>query len=209
VKAQVIDVRFVCATNRDLQVEIGRGVFREDLFFRLAGVTVAVPPLRERPSEIEPLIDEFLSSFSAELGRPPPQFSSAAVRVLRDYGWPGNIRELKSVIESAVLRSNGGALEPGDLPVGLVQGAASAASSSVERISTVPGLPVAVASEEPAGLTPRQRDERERIIQALAKFSGNQTRAARYLDIPRRTLVTKLGLYGIPRPRKVTLFPQS
>ena len=210
VKPQVIDVRFVCATNRDLQAEIGRGTFREDLFFRLAGVTVTVPPLRERPSEIEPLIDEFLSSFSAELHRPPPLFSAETARVLRDYGWPGNIRELKSVIECAVLCSNGGTIEPGDLPAGLVQGATHTPSSSVERISEPQGgLPVVVASEEPAGLTPRQRDERERIIQALARFSGNQTRAAEYLDIPRRTLVTKLSLYGVPRPRKVTLVPRT
>ena len=210
VRPQVIDVRFVCATNRDLQLEVGRGTFREDLFFRLAGVTVSVPPLRDRPSEIEPLIDEFLSSFTAELERPPSQVSAPALRVLRDYGWPGNIRELRSVIECAVLRSNATSIEPGDLPPEVLSPmpAPPPPSPNAVNMATWSGLP-SVDTPAPDGLTARQREERERIIQALATFSGNQTRAAEYLGIPRRTLVTKLSVYGVPRPRKVTPVPRA
>ena len=216
VKAQTIDVRFVCATNRDLQVEIARGTFREDLFFRLAGVTVSVPPLRDRPSEIEPLIDEFLGSFCAELERKPPHVSVAAAKVLREYSWPGNIRELRSVIECAILKSNGTTIELSDLPAEILQAtpvssSASSPAPNADRLTPAPGLPSlgAGAADEPPGLTARQREERERIIQALAAFSGNQTRAAEYLEIPRRTLVTKLSVYGIPRPRKATPVPRA
>jgi two-component system response regulator AtoC len=206
VKPQLIDVRFVCATNRDLQREVGRGTFREDLFFRLAGVTISVPPLRERPSEIEPLIDEFLSSFTAELERPPTRVAPSAVKVLRDYGWPGNIRELRSVIECAALCANGTSIEPGDLPAEVLNPTPAPPPPSPNALVAASGIPP-VDTPPPDGLTLRQREERDRIIQALATFSGNQTRAAQFLGIPRRTLVTKLSVYGVPRPRKVTSVP--
>jgi DNA-binding NtrC family response regulator len=207
VKAQTLDVRFVCATNRDLQQEIARGSFREDLFFRLAGVTISLPPLRERPSELEPLIDEFVTAFSAELERTPPRVSPEALALLRRYPWPGNIRELRSVLEAATLRSNGVSIEPADLPEDILE-PGRAMRPQVET-------PVPVAGQEPRdapeplGLTSRQREERERIVRALTAFSGNQTRAAEYLAMPRRTLVTKLGVYGIPRPRKSTPVPRA
>ena len=210
-KTQTIDIRFVCATNRDLQQEIARGTFREDLFFRLAGVTVSVPPLRDRPSELEPLIDEFVSSFSAELERPPPAVAGPVLEMLRRYGWPGNIRELRSVLECAVLRSDGASLKPADLPdeISEPNRAPRAVATPVPKASTndtAPGI-AAPSVRQPDGLTPSQRSERERIIHALAVFSGNQTRAAEYLCMPRRTLVTKLGVYDIPRPRKLTPVP--
>ncbi|HEX6766392.1 MAG TPA: helix-turn-helix domain-containing protein, partial [Polyangiaceae bacterium] len=137
--------------------------------------------------------------------------SFAATKVLREYPWPGNIRELRSVIESSVLRSNGVSIEPADLPVELLQATpiTTSSPSSGERLTLGPGLSSLGAPDEPPGLTARQREERERIIQALAAFSGNQTRAAEFLEIPRRTLVTKLSVYGIPRPRKVTPVPRA
>jgi DNA-binding NtrC family response regulator len=207
VKPQVIDVRFVCATNRDLQHEVARGAFREDLFFRLAGVTLSIPPLRERPSELEPLITEFLANFSFGLQRSPPRVSSAALERLREYRWPGNIRELKSVIECAALRSNGISIELENLPPELVK-PPSATVPPANNEPTGPMLPI--SWEQPwEQLSPRQRAERERIVQALAAFCGNQTRAAEYLDMPRRTLVAKLSFYGIPRPRKFTPAPRG
>ncbi|HEX6277896.1 MAG TPA: sigma 54-interacting transcriptional regulator [Polyangiaceae bacterium] len=207
VKAQTLDVRFVCATNRDLQQEIARGSFREDLFFRLAGVTICLPPLRDRPSELEPLIDEFVAAFSAQLERTPPRVSDGAFEILRRYTWPGNIRELRSVLESATLRSNGVSIEPADLPDDILEPSRTLRPNVETSVPT--SGPETPDSPEPAGLTPRQREERERIIRALTAFSGNQTRAAEHLAMPRRTLVTKLGVYGIPRPRKTTPVPRA
>ncbi len=207
-KPQAIDVRFVAATNRDLQAEIQTGSFREDLFFRLNGVSVRIPPLRERRAEIELLVQTFLSSIAAGLVGKPPTVSAAAMQLLTQYPWPGNVRELKNAIECAVLMSTGsGCIEPMHLPPELV-----ARLMSPNRPCTTPGprssTPAPRSATRPSALTwpaasdDPEQSERERIIAALAAFSGNQTRAAEYLEMPRRTLVSKLTAYGLPRPRK-------
>ena len=207
-KPQAIDVRFVAATNRDLRAEIQAGSFREDLFFRLNGVSVRIPPLRERPAEIEFLVQSFLSSIAAGLGAKPPTISVAAMQLLTQYSWPGNVRELRNAVECAVLLSAGnGSIEPMHLPPELAD-----RSLSPNYASTIPGQ--RSRTPAPRSFTPdsarnlpavsdeREQSERDRIIAALAAFSGNQTRAAEYLAMPRRTLVSKLTAYGLPRPRK-------
>src|SRR5262249_12646828 len=98
-----IDVRFIAATHRDLEAAIAAGRFREDLYFRLAGVTLQVPPLRERAGELEPLIQHFAQRAAAALGRPTPSITPAALELLRAYRWPGNVRELRNVIDRATL----------------------------------------------------------------------------------------------------------
>jgi DNA-binding NtrC family response regulator len=187
-RPEPIDVRFIAATNRDLRLEIERGSFREDLFFRLNGVTLRVPPLRERLSEIEPLVDLFLTTIASELGRPKPTISRTAMLSLRQRRWPGNIRELKNAVECAVMLAGNGPIEPVHFPEEAPRAAAAAATSGVVRRT-------ADAATQP---------ERERILAALAACNGNQTRAAEYLGMPRRTLVAKLVAYDIPRPRKLS-----
>jgi two-component system, NtrC family, response regulator AtoC len=114
-ESRPIDVRFLAATNRDLEQESERGAFRQDLYFRLCGVTVNIPPLRERVSEIEPLARMFAAEGAAEGGA--PDFSTEALELMRRYVWPGNIRELRNVVLRAVMLSDGGRILPEHLPV--------------------------------------------------------------------------------------------
>jgi len=195
VRATPIDVRFVAATNRDLRAEVERGAFREDLYFRLNGMTIGVPPLRERPAELDALLDHFLSATTKELRRPRLALAEAARRALNTYEWPGNIRELRNVIESAALRATGECIEPDDLPRELLLNRPVDPS---QRPSLRPHT-----GEPQRALNARQQADRERILSALNACHGNQTRAAEYLGMPRRTLVAKLSAYRIPRPRKL------
>jgi len=235
---RVIDVRFVSATNRDLEAEIGRGAFRKDLFYRLNGISMVIPPLRERPAEIAALVAAFGSRALTEFGTPGlPDFDDDAMALLRTYYWPGNIRELRNVVERAVLLSGGGRIGPVHLPVeklcaSLVSQPQEASPLHVPmptsytrtRLSpdtgeqevlthqpfmeedaselTSPG--VAQASREKAQDLKGELEqlERRRILQALEQCGGNQTQAAKVLGMSRRTLVSRLDLYKIPRPRK-------
>ena len=194
-KPKPIDVRFVAATNRDLRVEIQHGRFREDLFFRLTGAVVRLPPLRERISEIEPLVRSLLLAAAREHQRPVPHVTDSSWSLLREYTWPGNIRELKNVVECAFLLAGGGHIEPAHLPLHGAFGGALGPSTPTLR---VPVIPSGVMKADRRGL------EREQILAALAACNGNQTRAAQYLSMPRRTLVSKLQVHDIPRPRKLT-----
>jgi two-component system response regulator AtoC len=108
-KARRIDVRFVTATNRDLTREVRAGRFRGDLYYRISGLVVRIPPLRERLTEIEPLARYFLTEFSRQMGQPVPELSPGAIEALLGYAWPGNVRELKNVMERAALIAGSGA----------------------------------------------------------------------------------------------------
>jgi DNA-binding NtrC family response regulator len=186
-----IDVRFLAATNRDLERDVAQGVFREDLFYRLNGISFFVPPLRERRAEIEPLSRLFVARFCAEHGRAQSLgISAECLSALEHYDWPGNLRELRNAIERAVVMCPGEVLLPEHLPA-----------------KVRPGKPGDVSSEPPAdrsALLRREMDEleRERIQAALDKTSGNQTLAAKLLGISRRTLVYRLTALRLPRPRK-------
>src|SRR5262249_37565759 len=117
-KPRPIDVRFVSATNRDLETEVGAGRFRRDLFFRLNGILIVVPPLRERLSEILPLAKGFVSHVCQKMGHVSvPDISPEAVEHLQRYPWPGNVRELRNVMERAVLLCTGDLITPQHLPV--------------------------------------------------------------------------------------------
>jgi two-component system, NtrC family, response regulator AtoC len=183
VRPHRIDVRFIAATNRDLEAEVARGAFRADLYYRLNGITLTIPPLRSRLEEVRPLAETFLRQICRDLGRQAPLLPPASVRHLEAYGWPGNIRELKNVIERAVLLCEGPVLEPQHMPL--------------ERSLTE-------SQKLPNAATGAARTERDRIVEALAACAGNQSRAAKMLGIPRRTFVTKLDAYRIPRPKKST-----
>jgi two-component system response regulator AtoC len=196
VRVRRIDVRFVAATNRNLASEIKDGRFRQDLFFRLNGARLTVPPLRERPREIEPLARRFLSEVCAKLGRTPePIISDAAWVLLKAYSWPGNVRELRNVVECAALVCTASEITPDDLSR---DGAAFA-----DGAIPCGAAPSRGPSEQVSlSLTAEKWADRERILEVLEDCGGNQSRAAKLLGISRTTLVTRLDTYGIRRPRK-------
>jgi two-component system, NtrC family, response regulator AtoC len=178
---RAIDVRFLSATNRDLTAEVAAGRFRQDLFYRLNGVTIWIPPLRERAREIAALARRFLAEAGAQAGR-RLELSRAALARLEAHPWPGNIRELRNVIERAVLVADD---EIGEEHLGLEPAAPAPppAASSGSLHADVESL------------------ERRRIVEALEACGGNQTRAAQKLGISRGTLLSRLKQYGITRPR--------
>jgi DNA-binding NtrC family response regulator len=189
-----LDVRFVAATNRDLEAEIARGSFRQDLYFRLNGVSFLIPPLRARVREIAPLAERFLAEACRMLDRTDVlRLSPEALGYLARYAWPGNVRELRNVIERAAVLSSGDEIVAADLPAH-VTGVASGppAPMGTQKDATVEGE--STGSED--------APERRRIIEALTQCAGNQTRAAKLLGISLRTLVNRLAEYDVPRPRK-------
>jgi transcriptional regulator with PAS, ATPase and Fis domain len=196
VKSRAVDVRFVAATNADVENQISRGAFRRDLYFRLNGVTIVIPPLRERLAELEPLANAFLRQASARHAHPPPGITPESLELMRSYRWPGNVRELKNMIERAVLVSGGAPIRPEHL--------------ALEKMRAIRLTGVASALSEdaplaPALLMPRRgsAEELASIVQALERASGNQTVAAKLLGISRRTLVNRLNDYKhLDRPRK-------
>jgi DNA-binding NtrC family response regulator len=190
-----LDVRFVAATNRELEAEVTRGTFRQDLYFRLNGVSFTIPPLRERVAEIAPLAEQFLAAASRTLDRTEPlRLSPDALGYLERYSWPGNVRELRNVIERAVVLSTGAAIMPADLP-GNVTGVARGPAPGPEGPK---GRGEAAAN---AAVDEAPPVERQRIIEELERCAWNQTRAAKRLGISLRTLVNRLKKYNIPRPR--------
>ena len=192
VKSKRVDVRFVAATNRDLEALSQTGQFRSDLFFRLNGVSVTLPPLRRRPDDILPLAKTFL-------GPAANMLSTAAESALRNFRWPGNIRELKNVVERAALLSQGGAILPEHL---LFSNVAVPADAPVPLPApSAPSLPAATGQQ---GFKEELNEmERVRILEAMEKCGGNQSRAAKQLGISRTTLIKRLEQYQYVRPRKV------
>jgi DNA-binding NtrC family response regulator len=189
-----LDVRFVAATNRDLEAEVARGSFRQDLYFRLNGVSFVIPPLRERVAEIAPLAERFLAAAGQTLDRTEPfRLSPEALGYLERYTWPGNVRELRNVIERAAVLASGEVILPADLPrhlTGVARGPIGGAGAEAEAR--------AAGGQTPA---PKGAPERQRVIDALEQCAWNQTRAAKLLGMSLRTLVNRLKKYNIPRPR--------
>ncbi len=185
VRSRPIDVRFVAATHRNLDAAVAAGAFRHDLYFRLAGIALEVPPLRARGDEIDALARLFLAEACARARLAPvPRLDPASLAALRSHPWPGNLRELRNTMERAALFATDGVLLPEHLTL-------SPAVSPADPPAPLPGLRGA-----------RRAAEREEILAALSACAGNQTRAAERLGISRRTLVDRLGAYGIARPRK-------
>jgi transcriptional regulator with GAF, ATPase, and Fis domain len=210
-KPTVIDVRFIAATNEDFSRLVAAGRFRADLYFRLNGITLEIPPLRERRSEIVPLALEFAAGAAAQLGRKPPQLDAAAREWVLAYAWPGNVRELKNVIERATLLAQGSALglahlqaDPLSRPDASSFAVAARPSAPLEAPASAPfAAPPPFATTSTSELRQELREiERERIVQAMTQAGGNQTLAARLLGMSRRALITRLENFKLPRPRK-------
>ena len=182
-----VDVRIIAATHRDLQVMIEDGTFREDLYYRLAVIPLVLPPLRERAEDIPDLVLYFFAKSQQKNGRPnlvmPPALLSYFVR----YRWPGNVRELENVVERVVVLTRGDEVTLHDLPQFLREERAG-----VEALEI--GLP-------PQGIS-LDAIEKELILKALEKCDWNQTHAARYLDISRKTLIYRMERHGIRRPQE-------
>ena len=192
-----IDVRFVASSSKDLDAEIQAGKFRQDLYFRLAGASFTIPPLRVRKDEVLPLAEQFVASAAGPLGR---QFllSDDAKAWLTTHDWPGNIRELRNACERAVLLAPGAVIEREHLSIEEPKRAPGR-----YRSPTTPPPGTMTSSDMPSQVRATVAElEKQRILEALDKCAGNQTRAAELLGISRRTLINRLDEYGIARPRK-------
>jgi DNA-binding NtrC family response regulator len=177
-KPKPIDVRVLATTNREMEEEIKKGRFREDLYHRLSQIHIHIPPLRERKEDIEALLERFLIDLSKERGL-PLRLEEKAKKILMDYPFPGNVRELKNMLRSASFLCEGGVISVDDLPL-YIRGGASFSSKSKgsldESISQV---------------------ERKMIEEALKKAKGNQRRAAKILGISERSMWYRVKKYGI------------
>jgi DNA-binding NtrC family response regulator len=181
IESRPIDVRVVAATCKDLDGEVKHGRFRQDLFFRLHGVAIVVPPLRERREEIEPLTRAFVRAACRQQDRAPLAIAQDVFRVLLQHDWPGNLRELRNVAERAVALCDGTTIEVSHLPSELAEIGTDAATHLKSNI---------------------KEHERQLILDALLQADGNQTRAAKLLGVSRRTLISRIEEHGLPRPRK-------
>jgi DNA-binding NtrC family response regulator len=190
-----LDVRFIAATNRDLEAEVARGNFRQDLYFRINSLSFVIPPLRARVAEVAPLAERFLAEAGQILDRTEPlRISAEALGYLERYAWPGNVRELRNVMERAAVLSSGDVILPVDLPSRV---------TNVARERRREARPVPEAATNLGEMpVPEEATERQRIMDALERCAGNQTRAAKLLGISLRTLVTRLTEYDVPRPRR-------
>ena len=198
-KPKPIDVRFVSATNRELESDVMRGTFRQDLYFRINGVTLSIPPLRERTDEIAGLAQAFLVEAAEPLGQEPPRLSDEALDLLCGYSWPGNIRELRNVMERAVLLCLADEITAEHLPVEKMR-----ATFATAVKDPAPAIRPGPAVTPPPGPGVKESDEakKQRILEALMACGGNNTEAAKLLGVSRRTLGKWLEAYNIPRPRK-------
>ncbi len=175
-----VDIRFIAATNTDLEEAMRRGSFRQDLYYRLNVVSLTLPALRERKEDVELLSRHFVEKYSAELKRPPKAIARAAMALLNQYNWPGNVRELENAIERGVVLSTGPEIGPNDLPI-------------LESVGGTSEEDVTNGSYHEAVLA----FKRQILRDALAKAGGNQTRAADALGLQRTYLSRLLKDLGI------------
>ena len=181
---QKLDVRVVAATNADLEKGIADGTFRDDLYYRLSVIPLHLPPLRERTEDI-PLLIRY---FCAKHGGSAVTFTSAALESLREYSWPGNVRELENTVERLLIMRNSDTIEAAELPA-KIRGGGAATEGRVVNL--------------PAGGYSLEQLEKEIVVEALERNGWNQTAAARFLRIPRHTLIYRMEKYTItPKERK-------
>jgi len=178
-----VDVRVVAATNRDLEKAVTSGGFRRDLYFRLKVVEIIVPPLRRRPEDIEPLARHFLERFAGETGRLIRGFTPAALDAMRTYHWPGNIRELRNVVERAVVLAQQEWIDVADVSLSHLAAPGDTGKSGV--LHAGPFVPVTI-----------EEMERRHVLATLEAVGGNKTKAAAILGIERSTLDRKLAKWA-------------
>ncbi|MBS1197793.1 MAG: Helix-turn-helix, Fis-type [Proteobacteria bacterium] len=183
-----LDIRIIATSNRDLAEAVAKGVFREDVFYRLNVFPVAIPALRQRPEDISGLARHFIALHGSRLGRPAMLLSPAAEAVLKAYQWPGNVRELENVIQRALILAPGGSIEPEHLNLDVVLPAEVPKKPAIAR-------PVPTLKETGQNADNLQSAERELILRTLAEVGGSRKLACERLGIPARTLRYKLSQY--------------
>jgi nitrogen regulation protein NR(I) len=191
IKTTHVDVRLIAATNRDLEKEIEAGRFRKDLYYRLNVVPIHLPPLRDRASDVPLLVRHFIEKYNKRLNKKIEGISDEALLRLQAYPWPGNIRELENMMERVLLFADGPRIELGDLPEP-VRGGVQAPAASPDAVPQPGERPLKDFLKE------KQAEiEKSFIVQALAKTDGNVTRAAKLLQISRKSLQTKMKEFGL------------
>ena len=187
-----VDVRVIAATNKNLEEEIEKGTFREDLYFRLAVIPIFVPPLRERPEDIPLLVRHYLEFFSRESNARPRRIAQAALDALQRYRWKGNIRELRNTVERLIIMSPGETIDLADLPGSIRTPGGGGPSTAVPRQA-------AVADAGPAGTLREFKDNAERafLVTKLRENGWNISKTAEVIDTPRSNLYKKLEQYQI------------
>jgi DNA-binding NtrC family response regulator len=180
-----VDVRLVASTNQDLEAQVKAGAFREDLYHRVQGVPLLMPPLRERDGDVDELLELFMARACQRHKLPRPRIHPQVQSALRSYPFPGNVRQLMNLAETLVVLAQGGEVQPADLPPAILRYAAPADSVS-EAAPEVGQLKAAV-----------HEFERRYLIKALEQAGNNQSKAARNLGIHRNTLLLKLQELGI------------
>jgi two-component system, NtrC family, response regulator AtoC len=182
-----VDIRLIAATNKNLREAVQEKAFRQDLYFRLNVIQITIPPLRQRPDDIPPMVSFFISHYNRKFKRNIVGVSPATEQILLSYDWPGNVRELRNAVERAMILEDSSYLTPASLPISIVDGDmhphrfAAAASSSV-----IPQEGISL-----------EENERMLVTQALEKTNGNQTQAARLLKITRDTLRYKMKKFNL------------
>jgi DNA-binding NtrC family response regulator len=188
-KTLKVDVRVIAATNQDLRAALEQGTFREDLYYRLNVVPISIPPLREHKEDIPYLVDHFLARLARESAKPITSITPAAMRLLMDFHWPGNIRELENIIERAVALSSGTMLDVGDIRLDVGPGGAVVGPGMSANDASGPFLP--------PGMTLEQYED-EIIKEALRRATGNKSQAARLLGLSRNAFRYRLSKLGVP-----------
>jgi transcriptional regulator with PAS, ATPase and Fis domain len=178
-KVEKTDVRVIAATNVDLVHAVGRGKFREDLYYRLNVIDIHLPALKDRPGDIALLVSRFIKEFSAANGNNVTGIDAKAIKVLEDYPWPGNVRQLRNVVEKMCVLSAGGKLTLDDVPV--------------EITSNLPATTSGSAAAPVAAQATLAETEKDTILRVLAECGNNKSQAAIKLGISRRTLHRKLN----------------
>jgi DNA-binding NtrC family response regulator len=181
-EGRTIDIQILSMTNRSLAAEVDAGRFRRDLYHRIAGARVRIPPLRERGEDILLLAERFATAVADKLGRMPVAFSTEAAAMMMAYRWPGNVRELRNVVETTVALTESGLIEAGDLP------------SEVRTVT--PGSDRTNDDQPPPVAGDLREAERQAILAQVRACDGNLTHAARRLGIARSTLYLRLAKYG-------------
>jgi DNA-binding NtrC family response regulator/tetratricopeptide (TPR) repeat protein len=188
---EVVNVSIMAATNKPLLAAVRKGSFREDLYHRLAVLILELPPLRERPEDVEPLTERMLARIYADYNLPPRKLTEDARGALTAYDWPGNVRELRNILERAVLLSDTGSITADALDLPLRRRPADEGG----RAETPPS-----SEETSRGETNREGNNRERLVEALARTGWNISRTAALLDITRNTVRARMRLYGLRPP---------
>ncbi len=186
-RSKKVDVRFVAATNKNLELEVAEGRFREDLYYRLNVISIPLPPLRDRPEDIEPLAIHFLRRFATRMSKQIHTISPEALTALRGYNWPGNVRELGNVMERAVILTSGSSVQGNVIPL---KGTVRTAQTPLSVDAIIPKAPRAV-------MVPLEEMERQHIEMVLKGTGYHKSRTAEILGISRRTLDRRIEDFGL------------